>query len=80
MGLRYVSHHPDPEAGITMAQYERIQERIRLERHARHVMRDIAYRRALGLPLGEELPNALGNTLGAGASHSLHLRGTKRAS
>ena len=61
---------------LTLAQYRAQQERERLERRARQVMRDMAYKAALGLPLGEPLPKHLG-TAGTRTAKT-GLRGTKR--
>ena len=61
---------------LTLEQYRRQQERERMERRARQVMRDMAYKQALGLPLGEPLPKQLG-AIGAHSPRT-GLRGSKR--
>lgn len=63
---------------LTLEQYRHLQQQKRLEREARLYRRDVEYKIALGLPIGQPLPKALGPAGGTRRTIAEGIRATKR--
>lgn len=66
------------DATLTMEQYKAQKQREQMERRARQFMRDMEYRKALGLDLHVDLPKALGSSGGTRRASYTNIVGTKR--